>query len=134
IAVCINGNGIEGALHPLRFTQLQMLPMIDEWKPSSPKVTPWFFGVLAFTVAMIVWKRPRLHPVRALLLAAFLAAAMFQARHQATFAILGAMLLPEALADHVERAPGGDLRVAAMIVVAGAVLLVAVRSIIPLKI
>ena len=132
IAVCINANGIEGALHPLRFTQLQMLPMIDEWKPSRPAVTPWFFGVLAFTVAMIVWKRPRLHPVRALLLAAFLAAAMFQARHQAMLAILGAMLLPEAFADGVERDPGGNRRVAAMIVVAGALLLVAVRSILPL--
>ena len=35
-AVFINGNGIEGVLHPLRFTQLQMLPLIDEWKPSTP--------------------------------------------------------------------------------------------------
>ena len=43
----INGNGVEGVLHPLRFTQLEMLPLIDEWKPSSPAKTPFFFGVLA---------------------------------------------------------------------------------------
>src|SRR4051812_27279857 len=46
IAVFINGNGVEGVFHPLRFTQLQMLPLIDEWKPSSPARTPFFFAAL----------------------------------------------------------------------------------------
>lgn len=132
IAVCINANGIEGALHPLRFTQLQMLPMIDEWKPSSPKVTPWFFGVLAFTVALVVWKRPRLQPVRGLLIALFLAAAMFQARHQAMLAIIAAMLLPGVFAEGIERVQGGDRRAAMMVTLAGALFLIAVRSILPL--
>jgi hypothetical protein len=131
VAVCINANGIEGALHPLRFTQLQMLPMIEEWKPSRPNVTPWFFGVLAFVVALIVWKRPRLQPVRGLLLAAFLAAAMFQARHQAMLAIVAAMLLPEAFGNGVEREQAGDRAVAAMVAIAGALLLVAVRAVLP---
>lgn len=133
IAVCINANGIEGALHPIRFTQLQMLPMIDEWKPSNPEVTPFFFGVLAVTLALIAWKRPRLHPVRWLLLGAFLAGALFQARHQAMLAIVAAMLLPEGFAKSVERDPGGDRRVAGIIAIAGAVLLVVVRAIMPLN-
>jgi hypothetical protein len=132
IAVCINANGVHGALHPLRFTQLQMLPMIDEWKPSNPKVTPFFFGVLAFTLALIAWKRPRLHPVRWLLLGAFLAAAMFQARHQAMLAIVAAMLLPEGFAKGEERAQDGDRRAAAMIAAAGALFLMAVRALMPL--
>jgi len=132
VAVCINANGIEGALHPLRFTQLEMLPMIDEWKPSRPSVTPWFFGVLGFTILLVVWKRPRLGLVRAGLLAVFLAAAMFQARHQAMLAIVGAMLLPEAFAHGVESEQVGDRRVAALIAIAGALLLVAVRCVIPL--
>ena len=131
LAVCINANGTEGALHPLRFTQLQMLPMIDEWKPSRPSVTPWFFGVLGFTILLVLWKRPRLSPVRAALLAVFLAAAMFQARHQAMLAIVGAMLLPEAFADGVERQPY-DRHAAALIAIAGALLLVAIRCFIPL--
>jgi len=133
IAVCINANGVEGALHPLRFTQLQMLPMIDEWKPSSPKVTPFFFGVLAVALLAIAWKRPRLHPVRWLLLFAFLAAALFQARHQAMLAIVAAMLLPEGFAKSVERGPGGDRRAAAIIAIAGGLLLVAIRTIIPMN-
>jgi hypothetical protein len=134
IAVCINANGVQGALHPMRFTQLQMLPMIEEWKPSNPKVTPFFFGVLALTLALIAWKRPRLHPVRWLLLAAFLAAALYQARHQATLAILAAMLLPEGFARGVERPEEGDRRVAAMIAVAGALFLVAIRALMPMTI
>ncbi|HWI88216.1 MAG TPA: hypothetical protein VNS11_03105 [Sphingomicrobium sp.] len=132
VAVCINANGVQGALHPLRFTQLQMLPMIDEWKPSNPKVTPFFFAVLAFTLALIAWKRPRLHPVRWLLLVTFLAAAMFQARHQAMLAIVAAMLLPEGFAKGEERAQDGDRRAAEMIAAAGALFLVAVRALMPL--
>lgn len=134
IAVGINANGVEGALHPLRFTQLQMLPMIDEWKPSNPRVTPFFFGVLAVTLALILWKRPRLHPVRWLLLFAFLGAALFQARHQAMLAIVSAMLLPEGFAKSVERDPGGDLRAAAIVAVAGALLMVAIRAIMPMNV
>jgi hypothetical protein len=134
IAVCINANGVEGALHPIRFTQLQMLPMIDEWKPSNPKVTPFFFGVLAVALLAIAWKRPRLHLVRWLLIVAFLAAALLQARHQATFAIIAAMLLPEGFARGVERDQEGDRRSAVMIVVVGALFLMAARTILPMKV
>ena len=69
-ACLINGNGLEGALHPLRFTQLHMLPLIDEWKPATPGRTPFFFGLLAIALALIAWKRLRLPWTRWLLLAA----------------------------------------------------------------
>jgi hypothetical protein len=133
IAVCVNANGVEGALHPIRFTQLQMLPMIEEWKPSNPKVTPFFFGVLALTLALIAWKRPRLHPVRWLLILGFVIAAALQARHQAMLAIVAAMLLPEGFAKGVEQPVEGDRRAAALVAAAGALLLVAVRAIVPLS-
>src|SRR4029079_11658342 len=81
IAVFINGNGVEGVIHPLRFTQLTMLPLIDAWKPSSPKMTPFFFAVLAVALALIAWKRPRLPWVRWLLLRAFLGLALLHGRH-----------------------------------------------------
>ena len=98
-AVFINGNGVEGVFHPLRFTQLEMLPLIDEWKPSSPAKTPFAFGVLAVVVVLIAWRRPRLHWVRWLLLAALLGAALLQVRHQSTLAIVAAMLLPAGFAN-----------------------------------
>lgn len=131
VAVCINANGIEGALHPLTFTGLEMLPMINEWKPSSVSVTPFFFVTLAILLVLLFWKRPRLHPVRWLLVAAFLAAAMYQARHQAMFIIVAAMILPEGFAQGRERLADSS-RTPLLIAVAGAILLVGVRLAMPL--
>ena len=131
LACLVNGNGLEGALHPLRFTQLQMLPLIDEWKPSSPARTPFFFAVLAITLALIVWKRPRLPWVRWLLLAAMLGLALLQTRHQAMLAILAAMILPQGFANTSDL-PAID-PLSRRIAAAGAALLIAVRAIMPLQ-
>lgn len=134
VAICINGNGIEGAIHPLRFAGLKMLPLIDEWRPSSPSVTPFFFGIIAITVGLIAWKRPRLHPVRWVLLAALLALALLQMRHQAVLAIVAAVILPPAFAKG-QGAPVhfASHRTAVAIAAAGAALLVLVRAVLPLS-
>jgi hypothetical protein len=132
IAVFINGNGIEGVFHPLRFTQLQMLPLIDEWKPSSPSRTPFAFAVLALTIALIAWKRPRLHWVCWLLLAALLALALLQVRHQAMLAIVAVMVLPQGFARGTAERVGVD-RLLWLVTAGGAVLLVAVRALMPLS-
>jgi hypothetical protein len=134
VAVCINGNGLEGVVHPLRFTGLAMLPLIDEWKPSNPSTTPVFFGVLAVTLALIAWKRPRLHWVRWLLLGGMLALALLQVRHQAMLAIIAAMILPEAFAKGREVPIDADRRHKALLLAVPAMaLLVAVRAILPLR-
>ena len=130
-AVFINGNGVAGVLHPLRFTQLQMLPLIDEWKPSNPKITPFSFGVLAAALVLIAWKRPRLTPMRWLLLAALLGLALLQVRHQAMLAIVAAMLLPQGFARgrHVKQPLDQSFR---RVLAGGAALLVIVRAVMPL--
>jgi hypothetical protein len=129
-AVFVNANGLAGVLHPFQIASLAMLPLIDEWKPSSPMVTPFFFAVLAIVIALIVWKRPRLHPVRWLLLAALLALALLQVRHQAVLAIVAAIILPQGFAKAGARAaPGRGLVPLAAI---GAVALVLVRALLPL--
>jgi hypothetical protein len=130
-AVFVNGNGVEGVFHPFRFTQLEMLPLIDEWKPSSPSKTPFSFAVLAITLALIAWKRPRLPWVRWVLLGALLGLALLQVRHQAILAIVAAMVLPQGFARSEGRAHVAD-RSLAWIAVAGAVLLVALRAVMPL--
>jgi hypothetical protein len=130
-AVFINGNGVEGVFHPLRFTQLEMLPLIDEWKPSSPGKTPFAFGVLAITLVLIAWKRPRLPWVRWLLLAAMLGLALLQVRHQAMLAILAAMLLPRGFAIAESIAPLAD-RTLRWVALAGAAILVLLRALMPL--
>lgn len=131
VAIFINGNGIAGVIQPLRFTQLQMLPLIDEWRPSDPATTPFFFGVLAIAVALIAWKRPRLHWVRWMLLAGLLGLALLQMRQQAMLAIIAAMLLPPGFV----RGEAQDLvadRTRTRVISASAALLVLVRAALPL--
>ena len=138
-AVLLNANGIAGVVHPFTIANLEMLPLIDEWKPSTPAVTPWFFGVLAFALALVAWKGVRMHPVRALLLVGLAAMALLQVRHQAVFAIAAAMLLPPAFAARRTKAVGplfespAQRRLAAGAVAAAVVLLVSVRLAQPLQ-
>ena len=132
VAVFINATGVEGVFYPLRFPKLQMLPLIDEWRPSDPAQTPFFFGVLVLTLALIAWKRPRLPWVRWLLLAAAFGSAMLQIRHQAMFAILAAIILPEGFRQSdVQLLP--ENRSLAWITAAAAAFLVTVRAIVPLQ-
>ena len=127
VAVFVNANGVEGVVHPLLVAKLSHLPLIDEWKPSNPTVTPFFFVVLA-VAAIAIWRwRPRLHPVRWVLLAALLALALFQTRHQAVLAIVAALLLPAGFGQSREAAP----RPLIWLTAAGIALLVAVRAILP---
>jgi hypothetical protein len=131
-AVFVNGNGVDGVIHPLRFSHLQMLPLIDEWKPSNPKVTPFFFGVLAVTLALIAWKRPRLPWTRWLLLVGLFGLAMLQVRHQAVLAIVGAVVLPQGFARSDPRREPMD-RPVRWVLAGSAALLVLIRGAMPLQ-
>ena len=129
IAIFINANGIDGAVHPFRVAQLSHLPLIEEWKPSSPSITPFFFVVLAATFILIWLKRPKLHPVRWMLLAALLGLAFFQTRHQAVLAIVAATVLPEGFA---KTAPVHDQRASVIWFSAAAIaVLVILRAVLP---
>lgn len=100
VAFCINPNGVHALLYPLSFKDLQLVPLIDEWRPSSPRVTPHFFVVLVLALVLIVWTRPRLSWVRWLLLGGLLGLALLQVRHQAMFAIVAAVILPAGFAQN----------------------------------
>ena len=91
-----------------KYTDLEMLPMIDEWKPSSVRGHALLLRHSGDHAVLIAWKRPRLHPVRWLLLAACLGAALFQARHQAMFSIVAAMILPEGFRARATARPDGE--------------------------
>ena len=132
VAVFINAIGIDGVLHPFRIAGLKTLTLIDEWKPSSPAVTPWFFAVLALTLALIAWKRPRLHPVRWVLLAVLLAFALWQVRQQAMLAIVAAMVLPGGFGRRAERR-GADVRTDRLFASSLAVVLIVARAVLPLS-
>lgn len=132
VAGFLNGNGVEGVFHPLRFTQLQMLPLIEEWRPSTPGTAPFAFGVLAITLALIVWKRPRLPWVRWMLLAGLLGLALLQVRHQAMLAIVAAMLLPAGFA-RAEVQPRAESPSLGWITAGAAAVLLVVRAVVPLQ-
>jgi hypothetical protein len=128
VAIFINGNGLDGVLHPLRIANLAMLPLIDEWKPSNPMVTPVFFVMLAATIVILWIKRPRLHWVRWVLLGTLLILALLQVRHQAVLAIVATLIIPTGFAPQ-EKAISSSTRWLA----AGAMaLIVAVRAILPI--
>ncbi len=131
VAVFINANGIDGVLHPFRIAGLKTLTLIDEWKPSNPTVTPFFFGVLAVTLALIAWKRPRLHPVRWLLLGVLLALALWQVRQQAMLAIVAAVVLPAGF-SRAAQPRSADFRADALFTCGLAAALIIVRAIMPL--
>lgn len=131
VALFINANGFEGVAHPIRILGLSNIRLIDEWKPSSLAVTPFFFAVFAITLVLIAWKRPRLHWIRWLLLAGLLTLALLQQRHQPVLAIVAAMILPQGFArGRVLASQPGRER---WMVAAGAVLLVLVRGAMPLS-
>jgi len=104
-AAMLTPNGLDGFLHPLTVSKLETLPLIVEWRPSDPARTPFFFVAVAATVLILLWRRPQVRPVIALLTVFLLAMALHQMRHQAMLAISAAILLPRALADHGVRAP-----------------------------
>ena len=130
VAVFMNAIGIDGVLHPFRIAGLKTLTLIDEWKPSSPAVTPWFFAVLALTLALIAWKRPRLQPVRWILLAVLLAFALWQVRQQAMLAIVAAMVLPGGFSREARRRDA-DFRKDALFASVLALVLVGARAVLP---
>jgi hypothetical protein len=130
VAIGLNANGLEGVLYPLRVANLAMLPLINEWQPPTLRSTPLFFAVLLAVAALVLLKRPRLSPARWLLVGALLVLSLMQMRHEAVFAIVAAMVLPEGFAA---RRDTRDIepRLAWLTALAAAAF-VAIRAIIPL--
>ncbi|HEX6740892.1 MAG TPA: hypothetical protein VF079_03745 [Sphingomicrobium sp.] len=104
VALCLNANGLDGLLHPLRIAQLTTLHLILEWQPSTPGATPLFYAVLAAGLAALLWRGARLPPGRLVLLLALLLMAFSQVRHQSWFVIVAALLVPPVLGGTAEPA------------------------------
>jgi len=128
-------NGIDGFLHPLRVSQMGTLHLVQEWRPSNMRTTPWFFATLGVVILALMWRRPQLSPVRALLIVALTAMALYQMRHQAVLAIVAALVLAPAFGN----ASSGRLpddpkqgRLFALGFAAVAALLAMVRLVLPL--
>jgi hypothetical protein len=94
IALLLNANGIAGLLQPFRTSTLAMLPLIGEWHRSSIHATPYFFVVLLVGAGALLWSRVAIPIGRLLLLLVMLAIAFLHVRHQSSFIIVAACILP----------------------------------------
>jgi hypothetical protein len=94
VALMFNANGIAGLLQPFRTSGLAMLPLIGEWHPSSFHATPFFFAGLLIGAGALLWARISVPIGQGLLLVAMLAMAFAHVRHQSSFIIVAACVLP----------------------------------------
>lgn len=102
IAVCLNANGLDGLLQPFRIANLEMLHKIQEWQPSTPGLTPIFYGVLFVLFGALLWRGTRVPLGRLVLLLVMLGMAFSQQRHQSWFVIVAAVLVPPLFATRAE--------------------------------
>ena len=106
-AALLNANGLSGILHPLTVAGLSTLTLIQEWLPSTPSATPWFFAVFLAALGAILLKGVRLRPGEIVLLLPMLALAFYQVRHQSWLVIVAALILTPRLANagHAQTSP-----------------------------
>lgn len=98
-AALLNANGLSGIFHPLTVVGLTTLTLIQEWLPSTPSATPWFFAVLLAALGAIMLKGARLRVGELVLLLPLLAMAFYQVRHQSWLVIVAALILAPRLAN-----------------------------------
>ena len=104
----LNANGLTGFLHPIRVMGLEHLSFIDEWQPSTPQLTPYFYLVLAGTLGAALVKGARLTIGETILLLALAIMAFTQVRHQSWLAIVAPLILVPRLSS-AAGAPGDRL-------------------------
>ena len=103
-AALLNANGLAGLAYPFATLGMETLPTIEEWKPSNPGDTPYFYAALLAVLGIALHRGARLRIGELLLLLFLLAMAFSQVRHQTWLAIVAALVLPPRLAS----APPGE--------------------------
>lgn len=96
-AVLLNANGLRGLMRPFEMEGLDMLPLVQEWQPSTFAWTPQFYAALGAGLFILLHKGIRVPIGRLLLLLALAALAFSQARHQSWFVIVAACAVPPLL-------------------------------------
>ena len=104
LALMLNANGPHGLLYPFHVTGLAMLPLIQEWQPTTMGLTPQFFAGLGIALFALSTKGVRVPLGRLLLLLALGGLAFSQVRHQAWFVIVACCLIPPLLGSQPPRA------------------------------
>jgi hypothetical protein len=94
IAIMANANGIAGLMQPFHISSLGMLSVIAEWHPTTTNNTPEFIVLLLGGLGAMLWRGVRVPVGRLILLLVTLGMAFVHMRHQSTFVILAASIIP----------------------------------------
>ena len=94
VAICANANGIAGIVQPFHVSGFEMLTVIGEWSPTTTHNTPEFFVVLLAGLGLLFWRGVRIPLGRLALLLVTLGLAFVHMRHQSSFIILAACIVP----------------------------------------
>ena len=137
-AALLNANGLTGLLHPLTVMGMETLPLIGEWRPSTPERTPLFYAVLLATLGALLFKPAKLRIGELLLVLVLLAMAFSQVRHQSWLVVVAALVLTPHLGTLRVAAPApfksSDARLAAIASAAvAAIILLVARRAVPLQ-
>jgi hypothetical protein len=133
LAALLTPHGLEGLLFPLKVSAMETLPLIAEWRPTSLAEDKLFLLIAVATLALLLYRRPRISPVRWGLLALLLYLAVTHARHQPVLAIIATLLLVKPLAGGASEPPPVPLKPLVALLLSGFVVLGAVRLSIPLE-
>jgi hypothetical protein len=106
VAVMLNANGVAGLLQPFRFATLGLLPLVQEWQPSTPSLSPQFYVIVLAGLGALLWAGVRVPIGRLALLLLMLWMAFSQMRSQSWFVVVACVLVPpmfKTLADPLRR-------------------------------
>ena len=105
IGVLLNANGLRGLLRPFEMENLALLPLVQEWQPSTLQWTPQFYAALGIGLFVLLCKGVRVPIGRLLLLLVLGAMAFGEVRHQSWFIIVAACVVPPLLGTQPSRSP-----------------------------
>lgn len=115
LAILLNANGMRGLLRPFQMESLALLPLVQEWQPTTLQWMPQFYAALAIGLFALLYKGVRVPPGRLVLLLFLAALAFSQVRHQSWFAIVAACVVPPLLGtEPLREAVGRSLLFAAV--------------------
>jgi hypothetical protein len=92
-------HGFHGLLFPLQVSAMKSLPLIYEWRRTDPALDWLFLTALASMLLLLLLRRPRISPVRLLLLGGLVYLSLAHLRHQPVLALLAPLLLARPLSN-----------------------------------
>ena len=105
VGALLNANGLRGLLRPFEMENLALLPLVQEWQPSTIQWMPQYYAVLGIALFALLYKGVRIPIGRLLLLLVMAGMAFSEARHQSWFIIVAACIVPPLLGTEASPTP-----------------------------